>query len=260
MFDDPTLIGCSWTTLAGRLDAARTVRRWASIEPDLSDFTNIDDLITAWRDAGRCNQLLLALIRLAAADSTRRDDDALLVLLHLLSGVAWRLVGQLGDLSADITAVVLAELTCQIRTYRLRCWRGSVTATLERQTRRAVLDDLLLRDRHHVEHREVRLHDVDGAGRHRRPIFRAERTVPADDAQEDLDLVDMLLWAVGRGVPVEDLELLLASERRRGTFGSHADERFATERGMTRRTLLRRRARALEALRELAPTYLADVA
>jgi hypothetical protein len=84
--------------------------------------------------------------------------------------------------------------------------------------------------------------------------------VPAGDAQEDIDLVDMLLWAAGRGVPVEDLELLLASERTRGTFGSRADERFATDRGMTRRTLLRRRARALEALRELAPTYLADVA
>jgi hypothetical protein len=259
MFDDPTLIGCSWTTLAGRLDAAGTVRRWASVEPDLSDLANIDDLITAWRDAVRCNHVLLALIRLAAAD-LRRNDDALLVLLHLLSGVAWRLVGQLGDLSADIAAVVLAELTCQIRTYRWRCWRGSVTATLERQTRRAVLDDLLLRDRHHVEHRDLRLHYLDPAGRPRRSPYRVERTVPAEDAQGDLDLVDMLLWAVGRGVPVEDLELLLASERRRGTFGSRADERFATERGMTRRTLLRRRARALEALRELAPTYLADVA
>jgi hypothetical protein len=259
MFDDPTLIGWSWTTLAGRLDAAGTVPRWASVEPDLSDLANIDDLITAWRDAVRCNHVLLALIRLAAADSAR-DDDALLVLLHLLSGVAWRLVGQLGDLSADITVVVLAELTCQIRTYRWRCWRGSVIATLERQTRRAVLDDLLLRDRHHVEHRDLRFHYLDPAGRRRRSPYRVERTVPAVDAQEDLDLVDMVLWAAGRGVPVEDLELLLASERRRGTFGSRADERFATERGMTRRTLLRRRARALEALRGLAPSYLADVA
>ena len=259
MFDDPTLIGCSWTTLASRLDAARTVPRWASIEPDLNDLANVDDLIAAWRDADRSNQVLLALIRLAAAD-LKRDDDALLVLLHLLSGVAWRLVGQLGDLNADITAVVLAELTCQIRSYRWRCWRGSVTATLERQTRRAVLDDLLLRDRHHVEYREVRLHYLDPAGRRRRSPYRADRTVPAGDAQEDIDLVDMLLWAAGRGVPVEDLELLLASERTRGTFGSRADERFATDRGMTRRTLLRRRVRALEALRELAPTYLADVA
>jgi hypothetical protein len=44
-------------------------RRWASIEPDLNDLANIDDLIAAWRDADRRNQVLLALIWLAAVTS-----------------------------------------------------------------------------------------------------------------------------------------------------------------------------------------------
>jgi hypothetical protein len=74
MFDDPTLIGCSWTTLAGRLDAARTVSRWASIEPDLSDLANIrpTQLIPAcWpRHPHLANELpVLAFTRWLAEDS-----------------------------------------------------------------------------------------------------------------------------------------------------------------------------------------------
>src|SRR5262249_43305349 len=148
----------------------------------------------------RTNLVLRSLVRLAAVDAAR-DDDALLVLLHLLSGLVWRLVRQLGDLSSDITAIVLAELTCQIRSYRWRTWLGSVVATLELQPRRAVLDDLLLRDRHHVDHRDV--HPRDGM------VWQRENESICEPADDDLDVVDLLLWAEGRGVPFEDLQLLM---------------------------------------------------
>lgn len=251
MFNDPKLVGCTWTNLADRLDADATVARWARRLDELADLAASKDLVDAWRNPSRTNSILFALGQLAAVDNDH-DDDALLVLLHLLSGIVWRLVDQLGDLGRDVPDIVLAELTCQIRTFRWRTWSGSVAATLELQTRRAVLDDLLLRDRLHVDRRE--LQPYDGT------VWGGEGEVSAETEDDDLDLVDMLLWAASQGVCVEDLELLLASERARGTYGHKADDRIAEQRGITRRTLLRRRGRALDALRQLAPAYLADVA
>ena len=251
MFNDPNLVGCTWTDLADRLDTDDTVARWARCMDDLAGVATCEDLVAAWRNPTRTNGILFALGRLAAVDSGQ-DDDALLVLLHLLSGIVWRLVDQLGDLGRDVPNIVLAELTCQIRTFRWRTWSGSVAATLELQTRRAALDDLLLRDRLHVDRHE--LQPYDGT------VWGGEGEVAAETKEDDLDLVDMLLWAVGQGLCAEDLELLLASERARGTYGHRADDRIAKQRGIARRTLLRRRGRALDALRELAPVYLADVA
>lgn len=255
MFNDPTLIGCTWTDLSARLDAAGTVTRWANTDADLDGLAALDELHRASQDRRWANDVLLALVRLAAVDGAR-DDDALLVLLHLLSGLVWRLVRQLRGLGAEVPAVVLAELTCQIRTYRLRSWTGSVVTTLELQTRRAVLDDLLQRDRNHVARRDLQLFE----GSAWLAKNRAAQDGSPQASGEDIDVVDMLLWAARQGVPLEDLELLLASERARGTYGSRADLRICTERGLSRSTFMRRRARALSALRELAPIYLAEVA
>lgn len=250
MFDNPNPIGRSWRSLAVDLDGAGAVVRWSGLDPLLVGCTDARTLLAAWRDPQRTNEVLSALVRLAAVDGGR-DDDALVVLLHLLGGRVRRLVWQLGDLSPDITAIVLSELTCQIRSYRWRDWRGSVAANLELQTRRAVLDDVLLRDRHHIDRREV--HPRNGL------VWEGESKAPAH-VENDIDVVDLLRWAARRGVPVEDLQLLVDSESARGRFGARADERVAAARGIARRTLLRRRARTLEALRALAPAYLAESA
>jgi hypothetical protein len=255
MFNDPTVIGCTWTDLCARLDAAGTVTRWANTDVDLAGLATLDELYRASQDRRWTNDVLLALVRLAAVDGAR-DDDALLVLLHLLSGVVWRLVRQFRDLGDEVPAVVLAELTCQIRTYRLKTWTGSVVTTLELQTRRAVLDDLLQRDRHHAARCDLQLFD----GSTWLAKNRAAQDGSPQEFSEDIDVVDMLLWVARQGVPLEDLELLLASERARGTYGSRADLQTCTERGLSRSTFMRRRARALSALRELAPAYLVDVA
>src|SRR5580765_3910290 len=132
MFNDPKLVGCTWTNLADRLDADATVARWARRLDELADLATSKDLVDAWRNPSRTNSILFALGQLAAVDNDH-DDDALLVLLHLLSGIVWRLVDQLGDLGRDVPDIVLAELTCQIRTFRWRTWSGSVAATLELQ-------------------------------------------------------------------------------------------------------------------------------
>jgi hypothetical protein len=247
MFDDPTLAG-DWSTLTGRL-ATGGLRRWTRTVAKLVDLDDVDALLAAWTDPARTHQVAAGLIRLAAADGAG-DDDAVLLLLHLLSGVVTRLSYQLGDLSPDITAIVVSELTCQIRAYRWRVRTGGLVANLEKETRRAVLADLHPSDRYHPD-RVERLTD-DG---HLSDGHRLAFTEPGGD-EDDLDLVDLLTWAAAAGVPAADLRLLVESERGRGAFQAAA----ARSLGITERQVRRRRARTLHALRDLAPGYLAAVA
>jgi hypothetical protein len=255
MFDDPAIVGSSWNELADHLDAEGIVAAWAGLEPELVGLATTADLVGRWRGPGCSNDVLTALVRRAAIDGGR-DDDALLVLLHLLSRLVWRLVGQLGDLSSDITAIVLAELTCEIRTYRWRTWRGSVVAALEKQTRRAVLADLRPSDRYHPDRVAIPT-DVS-------PLTDARAAAGPDGSEwtetDDLDIVDLLLWAADHGADPDCLELLVASEQARSERSSGADDLVAQRRQIARRTVLRRRGRALATLRALAPAYLAHVA
>lgn len=251
MFDDPTLVG-PWPELAARLKNGGVLRRWTRTVPELADVGGLDDLLDAWADPTRTHRIGAGLVRLAAADGAR-DDDALLLLVHLLSGLVTRLTFQLADLSTDITPIVLSELTCQIRTYRWRERDGGLVSSLEKDTRRAVLAELRPTDRYHPERVERLTWDGDlptsGAG-----------AATGAGREEDLDVVDLLLWAAACGVDEDDLRLLVESERARGRRGARADDVFAQARGINRRTLLRRRDRTLTALRGIAPAYLAAIA
>jgi len=248
MFDDPTLIG-HWPTLAEHLDADGVLCRWSATAPELAGVATVDDLLASWADPARTHQVAAALVRLAAIDGGH-DDDAPLLLLHLLSGVVWRLSSALADLSPDITAIVVDELTCQIRTYRWRIRTGGLVTNLEKDTRRAVLAELQPSDRYHPDRVEQLTWDGD---------LSAIRDTRCGE-QEDLDVVDLLLWAAALGVDEGDLHLLVESERARGRRGARADATVAEAQGISRRTLLRCRERALAALRDVAPAYLAAVA
>lgn len=242
MFLDPKLAG-RWPDLLDRLDETDAVSRWSNTQPSMADLTDTNSLLAAWSDTSRTNAVLLGLVHLAAADG-HCDDDALLLLLHLLSRLVYRLVGQLSDLSPDITAMVITELTRQIRGYRWRTRRGSVVANLRLETRRAVLADLRPSDRYHPE----RVERVTWDG------VLPERSEAGGES--GVDVVDLLLWAADRGVPAADLALLIATERARDEGIPASDEAVAAGHGITRRTLYRRRSRTLSALRELAPEYL----
>src|SRR3954469_23126289 len=101
MFYDPTIVG-SWPALAARLDDNAVLARWAKAEPALAGFTTVAELLAVWsEDCGSvCTDVVLAaLVRLAAVDGGR-DDDALLLTLHLLSGLVWTMAAQLSDLTA----------------------------------------------------------------------------------------------------------------------------------------------------------------
>ena len=251
MFNDPTIVG-SWTALAARLDRDHVLARWREAEPALADLASLTELVAACSETSehaRSNAVLGALVRLAAMDGGR-DDDALALLLHLLSGLVWTMVRQLRDLSPDITAVVVGELACQIRRYPWQRRPRAVAANLRADTRRAVLAELRPRERRHPERGEFLTADGD--------VTRLIAPKPHDGA-EDLDVADLLQWAVRSGVDADDLELLVATEcgrdLRRG-----GDAEVAAEFGISTRTLYRRRNRTLAALREIADGYLAAVA
>ena len=77
---------------------------------------------------------------------------------------------------------------------------------------------------------------------------------------EDVDVVDLLLWAGGHDIaPLDDLLMLLDLERRRG-YGSGTRHKVAHDLGVNERTVRPRRDKALTALREASDAYLATVA
>lgn len=249
MFHDATVVG-SWPSLTQRLGQTDTVGRWAAAAPELAGLATVEDLLAAWSDPGRTDTVLYALVRLSAVDGGH-DDDALLLTLHLLSGVVWKLVGQLRDLSPDIEAIVLGELTCQLRSYPWRRRTRAVITNLTAETRRGVLADLCPTDRYHPD--RVEAVTVSGDV----PLV-AVRQHPGDE--EDLDVVDLLLWAVRHGIDADDVALLVAIESARDHGHKRADDAVAVSHGINTRTLYRRRERTLRALRELAPVYLQAVA
>lgn len=252
MFYDPTIVG-SWPALAARLDDDAVLARWGEAEPDLAEVTTVAELLAVWSEEGgsdRTNAVLAALVQLAAVDGGR-DDDALLLTLHLLSGLVWTTVAQLRDLSPDIVAVVVGELACQIRRYPWRRRPRRVAANLAAETRRAVLAELRPRIRRYPGLGEVLTFDGD--------VARLAQA-PASLEDDDLDVVDLLQWAVRSGVNAEDVALLIAIECGRSVYERGAAQRVAAAHGITKRTLYRRRNRTLTVLRSMAPEYLADVA
>ena len=76
----------------------------------------------------------------------------------------------------------------------------------------------------------------------------------------DVDVADLLRWAVRSGVDASDVALLVATECGRYLRQRSADRQVAAAHGITTRTLYRRRHRTLTALRRVAPQYLAAVA
>ncbi len=90
------------------------------------------------------------------------------------------------------------------------------------------------------------------------PAFR--RFEPGPHHDDDVDVVDMLLWAGGHGIaPLQDLLMLLDLEQRRG-YGTATRHRIADDLGVNERTVRRRRDRALASLRDAKQKYLAEAA
>jgi len=250
VFNDPAIAG-SWTTLVDRLDRAGRPAEWARRAPALAGLRSVGDLpnmVAKNVPPARADQVIGSLVRLAAADGSD-DPDALLVLLHLLSGGVHTLAARLGHLADHIVSVIVGELTCQIRRYPWQRRTRAHASNLLLDTKQALLRGEL---RHRVrDHSALVLMD---------PHTLARRDHPTPPPEDDVDVVDLLLWAGGHGVaPLEDLLMLLDLERRRG-YGTASRHCVARDLGINERTVRRRRDRALTALRRASNDYLATVA
>lgn len=247
--------GCVWQT-------------WSSLEPALADLDDLDDLVRLrGRDA---DQMLGALVRLAARDGAD-DDLATLAVCHQLAGLARGVAISLRDLSADIDALVAGALWIEVKTFPSRRRSRGFATSLARSTKASVLR-LLKPTRHRAGgEREVPVDPAillpwgDCVG-------PARPTNPAETARQDL--LHLLTWARATGhLSDDDIRLLLdlvdagsvepdedVIQVRRGPCSLVAVQRVADSRGVSGKTIIRRRDRAVRTLRALADTYHAEVA
>ena len=243
----------SWPELVDRLERQGTWVRWAAAEPVLATVGGPAGLAAALAPgakAATADALLGGLVRLAAVDGGD-EQDAVLVVLHALAEGAAALAGR-AQRSADSLAVVVGELTCQIRAFP---WR--------RRTR-AYAANLLADTRHQLwigELRPVGWGDHPDQAQLVNPLtwihHRLDPALLAGGTEDrPMELAGLLSWAAAAGVaPVADLKLLW------DRVCEAADHRPpAPGPGVSERTLRRRRRRTVQALRENRSAYLAAVA
>lgn len=257
MFQNDSVAG-SWPALLIRLDLRSTGARWGEHEPAMADYP--DAAALAARLHGRVygpagDDVVAGLVRLAQTG----DGDALLFTLHCLSGVAQGLARDLRDLHEDILSVVVGELSCQIMSFPIARRQRAIAESLRLETRRGVLAELKPTVRNHPEWAE----QVTGDGRVETTVDKQSTSAEA----EDVDLIDLLLWARGAGITQSDLQLLVDVEQARANVAGRwqrsaraVDSEVARRHGVCTRTLYRRRKRALTELRIVAREYLAAVA
>ena len=251
-----------WSRLVQRLDADGIPGRW-SADPRLADLRSIDELRvwTARGNPGRADEVLAALVHLAAGEGAG-DHDAAIVLLHLLLPGARRIAERIRHLTADPLGLVLGELALQVRVYPLSRRRHAYAANLLMTTQQLVWRELKRYRTDQSAPPELLIdpiadtHGPDGSDDGRLGVL--DHQVAGSDA-EDIDLVDMLLWARRTGVvDAEDLAVMVEVEYARDTPGVFAPlTAVASRRGCAVRTVQRRRDRALQRLRAHREAYLA---
>ena len=257
MFTDSDVAG-SWPVLLDRLATSRTWGRWVCAEPALARVQCPAGLVAALAPGAEhagVDALLGALVRLAAADGGD-DGDAVLLLLHLLSGGVARLAAKVAHRCEDSLQMVVGELACQIRTFPWQRRTRAYAANLLLDTKHALWvgelrpvgngsrpDDAILLDA--VQWWDLHEHAATAA--HRR-----------DDAEPDL--VDLLAWAASCGIASEaDLTSLLMWEPRHSQ-DADCGSGVPTSSVVSERTLRRHRRRTLLALQNCRNAYLATVA
>ena len=246
----------SWDVLVDRLVVEDAAARWGRLEPVCAGPVCLRQLAAELGRGGnprRADEVLGALVRLAAADG-QNDPDAVLLLLHLLSDGAVALAARLSDLTGDVLALVVGELTVQIRAFPWRRRTRAYAANLLLDTKAALWRELRPHRTRTFPHAgEVLVDPTDGE----RSARLLDRTTHGPGEHDELDLVDVLVWAERTGVvDAGDVALLLEVERARET-GGPAQLRVAGAWGINERTLRRRRERTVAALRAASGQYLA---
>jgi hypothetical protein len=253
-------LGATWTDLVARLDAEKTLVRWGLAEPALADLASLCELaaiVHGGRQLERTDRIFGALLRTAAV-AGGGDQDAGLVIGHLLSNATRKMAIRLRDLSEDIDALIASALWVEIRAFRWRHRQRGYAKGLLLDTRTAVLGDLCP-ERTADGARVVSLLSPGMAAALADDLLEGGVSEgldagPVDDEQE---LQDVLAWALRSGVlPAEDIALLVELEL------ASVDHRRASAaaRGVHERTLRRRCNRAKTRLYEARLAYLEQAA
>ncbi len=253
MFRDDRIAG-SWAGLAERISSRGKLGDWATTEPVFAASCSLDDLVAATRrgaEPAHADRVLGALVRLAAADGGK-DEDALLLLLHLLSDGAAGLARYAPGHGHEAMSFVVAQLTLTIRGFPWRRRTRAYAANLLRDTKAQLLEEFAPRRQRQAGVEVVLVDPLAPGG-----LLGLAKS-DADDDRE-IGLEDLLEWAARTGVAApRDLAMLLELERRR-QHGAATRLRVAAQCGIHERTLRRRRARALDALRAAREDYLREV-
>ena len=256
-----------WEEQARTVDASGAWRGWAAAQPVLEAVGSALALGEAVMDRGqqgRANDLLFSLVLIAAADrGADPDPNAATFVASLLVPGGNRIIRSLTSLGPDVDALVAGQLWIQVRQYPWASRPGAVAKNILMETRRAVLADY-------------------GAQTARRaglvPVAPPVLTEALDQGPEpvvdetvgDLALLELLAWARARGVlACEDVwllwELVLAAEEdplesrlARGVTSLRAGIRVAAAKGITPRTVERRRDRAVARLRLVSREFQID--
>lgn len=224
-----------WEHLVGSRAATEALARWGTLEPVLCGFTDLDQLRAAVHDRAdpaRSDQILSALVRLAAVTG-HGDEIAARVVLQLLLPGATRLhlshAARTRDLP-DSESAVFAHLSILIRTYPWQRRTRHTAANLLLDCRQR-----LTRSRRNQPEVPVGLnldHDTTSA--------------TTDHNDDMLDLHDLLGWA-RRGGVLNDLEAKLLVANRVNDIPINI---LAQRYGRSRSSLFQIRAAAEQRLRQ----------
>ena len=263
-------LGLDWPELAERVEHSGRWSSWVAAEPALAQISGLAQVAATVGDTahpGRADELLAALVRLAAVDGGN-DQDAAGALALLLANGAGRLAWQLKSLSDDIDQMVAGQVWLQIREYPWRRRRRAIAANILMDARRALLADLGADTRSCAREVVVVLMDTTGDGMPAGGGFLAlaSRDVHTEPADE-LTLVSVVKWAIGNGgvaasygATLLELAALELPGTVRGLSSAAEISVVATRRGVSEKTVVRSRDRAVRALAGARMAYLRECA
>lgn len=243
-------------------------KQWCTAEPVLNEVSGLHELRTLRGE--REDPLLGALVRLASR--TGGDDQlAAIAVTHQLGGsirsiatLYWRMTDE------DIEEIVTATMWAEIRSFDWRRHTEHFGGSLTHSTRRAVRRLLTSGHCSHVDQMVIPVDPQTGIFDALAEHAARGTTTETNDPREELRR--LLRWAVEQGHLQEDevslLLRLVAADRdnptitkwMRGACSVAALAQVAAEQGVCAKSIARARNRALGRLRQVAPTYLQDVA
>jgi hypothetical protein len=263
-------LALTWPALTERLERSGRWPSWVAAEPALASLRGLQEVAATVGDRAqprRADELLAALVRLAAVDGGNDQEAAAAVFLLVANG-AGRLAGQLRSLSNDIDQMVAGQVWLQIREFPWQRRRRAIAANILMDARRALLRDLGVDTRSSSRGVVVMLVDTT---RDSEAIYVGSRSLVDQDQHEgpadEHTLVGVLEWATGNGVvTAADAAILLelascdVAGAVRGLSSAAGINAVATHLGVNEKTVRRCRDRAVRALAGARQAYLRECA